>query len=122
MCHFNPPDLYFRQGYRMSHPSHSCPTPVPSSNDVGLQYRTGGVRVPGYHSEPGEHDGGSAPLRIFLLGGFRVERNGHWVPLGAWARREAARVLVKLLATTPGHRLHREQVLDLLWPDVDVDA
>jgi len=25
--------------------------------------------------------------------------------------------LVKLLALAPGHRLHREQIVDLLWPD-----
>jgi DNA-binding SARP family transcriptional activator len=24
--------------------------------------------------------------------------------------------LVKLLALAPGHRLHREQIMDLLWP------
>jgi pimeloyl-ACP methyl ester carboxylesterase/DNA-binding SARP family transcriptional activator len=29
---------------------------------------------------------------------------------------------VKLLALAPGHRLHREQVLDALWPDVDVET
>ncbi len=26
--------------------------------------------------------------------------------------------MVKLLALAPGHRLHREQVMDLLWPDL----
>ena len=27
--------------------------------------------------------------------------------------------LVKLLALAPGHRLHREQLLDALWPELD---
>jgi DNA-binding SARP family transcriptional activator len=34
----------------------------------------------------------------------------------AWTRRSAA-ALVKVLALAPGHCLHREQVMDLLWPD-----
>ncbi|NMO49730.1 AAA family ATPase [Actinoplanes sp. TBRC 11911] len=55
-------------------------------------------------------------LRIWLLGGFRVEAAGHSVPAGEW-RRSGATALVKLLALRPGHRLHREQVADLLWPD-----
>ena len=61
-------------------------------------------------------------LRLHLLGGFRAERGGHVIPASAWLRRGAARTLVKLLAATPEHRLHREQILDLLWPEVDVDS
>lgn len=57
-------------------------------------------------------------LRLRLLGGFQVKVNGRAVPDSAWQRR-SARGLVKLLATEPGHRLHREQVLDILWPDLE---
>ena len=39
----------------------------------------------------------------------------------AW-RRNRARALVKLLALAPEHRLHREQLMDALWPDLDVEA
>ncbi len=53
-------------------------------------------------------------LRIFLLGGFRVERDGRPIPERAWRRSIASR-LVKLLATEPAHRLHREQIQDALW-------
>jgi predicted ATPase/DNA-binding SARP family transcriptional activator/DNA-binding CsgD family transcriptional regulator len=35
---------------------------------------------------------------------------------GQWRLRKAAS-LVKLLALAPGHRLHREQAMDILWPD-----
>ena len=38
----------------------------------------------------------------------------------AWRLRKA-KGLVKLLALAPGHDLHREQVLDLLWPDLSPD-
>lgn len=60
-------------------------------------------------------------LRVWLLGGFRVELDGRPVPDAAW-RRNRARAVVKVLALEPGHRLHREQVMDLLWPDLDAPA
>lgn len=58
---------------------------------------------------------------IHLLGGFEVEVNGRPVPPGAWRHRRGAE-LIKLLALAPGHRLHREQVMDALWPDLSPDA
>jgi DNA-binding SARP family transcriptional activator len=62
-----------------------------------------------------------ATLRVGLLGGFRVERAGVAVPDFAWRRRSAKR-LTKLLATRPSRALHREQVLETLWPDADLDS
>jgi len=58
--------------------------------------------------------------RISLLGGLAVHVDGAEVPAREWNRRQTAG-LVKLLALTPGRRLHREQVLDALWPHVLVD-
>jgi predicted ATPase/DNA-binding SARP family transcriptional activator len=43
------------------------------------------------------------------------------VPSGAWRQRRAAAV-VKLLALAPSHRLHREQVIEALWPELDGEA
>jgi DNA-binding SARP family transcriptional activator len=60
-------------------------------------------------------------LRIELLGAFRVTCGERVVPDDAWRRRKPAGLL-KLLAMAPGHRLHREQLLDLLWPELDVMA
>ena len=51
-----------------------------------------------------------------LLGGFRVLVGSRTIDEGAWRLRKTAS-LVKLLALAPGHRLHREQAMDLLWPD-----
>ena len=59
-------------------------------------------------------------VEIRLLGPFQVVLDGRPVPDDRWARREAAN-LVKLLALRRGGRLHREQVMDLLWPDLGVD-
>jgi DNA-binding SARP family transcriptional activator len=39
----------------------------------------------------------------------------------AWRLRKA-KTLIKLLALEPTHRLHRDQVADLLWPELDGDA
>ena len=57
---------------------------------------------------------------IRLLGGFEVRVDGVRVPDDAWGR-QAPAALVKVLALAPGHRLRREQVIDLLWPDLLVE-
>jgi len=56
-----------------------------------------------------------------LLGGFRVSVGNRSVGERAWRLRKAAS-LVKLLALAPGHRLHREQAMDLLWPNLGLRA
>ena len=55
-------------------------------------------------------------VNVTLLGGFSAHVDGVPVPAAAWRLRKA-RELVKLLALAPGHRLHREQVMDVLWRD-----
>lgn len=60
-------------------------------------------------------------VRIGLLGGFRVSVGSTTIEEGAWRLRKAAS-LVKLLAMAKGHRLHRERVMDLLWPDLGAKA
>jgi DNA-binding SARP family transcriptional activator len=61
----------------------------------------------------------SAPevVRVWLLGGFSITVGERKVDESAWRLRKAAS-LVKLLALAPGHRLHREQIMDTLWPDL----
>ena len=59
--------------------------------------------------------------RIELLGGFSAVADGRLVPEGAW-RLKKARELVKLLALTPQHRLHREQAMDTFWREKGPDA
>ena len=63
---------------------------------------------------------GVARMDITLLGGFDVVVDGRQVPPAQWRRRQAA-ALVKLLALAPGRSLHRERVIDALWPDLDLD-
>jgi DNA-binding SARP family transcriptional activator len=55
-----------------------------------------------------------------LSAAFASPRLGRgWIR--AWRLRKA-RSVVKLLALTPGHRLHREHVIEALWPDRDPTA
>jgi DNA-binding SARP family transcriptional activator len=64
-------------------------------------------------------------LRIYLLGQFRIERkNGHeWATVDSrtWHRRRA-RALLGCLLSSPGRRMGREQVMELIWPDLDIDV
>lgn len=59
--------------------------------------------------------------RISLLGGFSVSVGSSVVTDQQWSRRNAS-ALVKVLALAKGRRLHREQVIDLLWPDLSPDS
>jgi predicted ATPase/DNA-binding SARP family transcriptional activator len=55
-------------------------------------------------------------MRVRLLGSFEVSVGSQTIGRDAWRLTKAAS-LVKLLALAPGHRLHREQAMDVLWPD-----
>jgi DNA-binding SARP family transcriptional activator len=57
-----------------------------------------------------------AAVEVTLMGGFGVSVDGVPTASRGWARRDTA-ALVKVLALAPGHHLHREHVMDLLWPD-----
>jgi predicted ATPase/DNA-binding SARP family transcriptional activator len=68
----------------------------------------------------------SSPIiRIYLLGQFRIERRhgNEWrsVDSRIWHRRRA-RALLGCLLSNAGRRLGREQVMELLWPDLDIDV
>ena len=51
-----------------------------------------------------------------MFGGFRVSVGSRIIEAKQWRLRKPA-ALVKLLALAPGHRLHREQIMDRLWPN-----
>jgi predicted ATPase/DNA-binding SARP family transcriptional activator/DNA-binding CsgD family transcriptional regulator len=65
----------------------------------------------------GRQDSVPEAVRIWLLGGFWVSVGSQTIEQNQWRLRKAAS-LVKLLAIAPGHRIHREQVMNLLWPDL----
>src|SRR5918998_3624861 len=56
-------------------------------------------------------------LRVSLLGRFEVAVGSRVVGEEGWRLRKSAS-LVKLMALAPHHRLHREQAMEALWPDL----
>jgi DNA-binding SARP family transcriptional activator len=64
-------------------------------------------------------------LRIYALGQFRVERlqENEWRPVvnKTWHRRRA-RALLGCLLSSPARRLGREQAIEALWPDLDIET
>jgi DNA-binding SARP family transcriptional activator len=70
-----------------------------------------------------EQQGAGAPsvLEIHLLGPFRIMVDGRPVEGRRFGRRKP-KLLVQLLTLQPHHQLHREQVMELLWPDSDPEA
>lgn len=81
-----------------------------------------GVRIPVGDRQTRE---GEAVLRVYLLGQFRIEyRSGEeWQPIAtpAWHRRRA-RALLGCLLSNPGRRLGREQAMDALWPNLNIET
>jgi DNA-binding SARP family transcriptional activator len=62
-------------------------------------------------------EGAPEVMRVRLLGGFKVSLGSRVIEEDAWHRRKA-KSLVKVLALSPGHALHREQIMELLWPEL----
>ena len=61
-------------------------------------------------------------VRIWLLGSFRASvGSSRSVGEDEWYLKKAGN-LIKLLALAEEHRLHREQVSGLLWPELDSEA
>jgi predicted ATPase/DNA-binding SARP family transcriptional activator len=68
-----------------------------------------------------DYPGKNSVVEIKLLGSFSLQINGKVIPPEAWRLRKVKN-LVKLLALAPGHQLHRDQVIEYLWPDSDPKA
>ena len=73
------------------------------------------------HAPRGISDEVPEPLRIRLLGGFRVSVGSRAIEEDEW-RLNKVKSLIKLLALSPRHSLHREQVMEALWPDLSPTA
>lgn len=63
----------------------------------------------------------AAVLRVRLLGGFRVWIGSREIAPPVWRLRKAA-AIPKMLALAPGWRLHKEQIVETLWPDAEPEA
>lgn len=60
-------------------------------------------------------------LRIHTLGGFRAWLGEGEIPPSAWVREKALH-LIQLLVTKRKKRLHKEQIIQLLWPELEPET
>lgn len=58
------------------------------------------------------------PLRIFTMGRFGLTIAGKGLNVESWKRKQAV-VVLKCLVNQLGRPVHREQLIEWLWPDVD---
>jgi hypothetical protein len=64
-----------------------------------------------------EQHAASEAVRVWLLGSFPVSVGPRKVGENDWHLRKAASFF-KLVALSSGHRMHREVVMDRLWPEL----
>lgn len=55
-------------------------------------------------------------LRVFTLGQFGLVVGDQSVAVARWARKQAL-TLLRYLVTARGHAVHRERLIEFLWPD-----
>ncbi len=58
------------------------------------------------------------PVRIFLFGHFGLSVDGDGLAVEHWQRKQAL-TLLKYLTHHAGRAVHRERMIELLWPDSD---
>ena len=58
------------------------------------------------------------PLRIFTLGKFALAVAGEGLNVEGWKRKQAV-VLLKYLVSQLGRPVHRERLIEWMWPDAD---
>ncbi|HLZ23938.1 MAG TPA: DUF6788 family protein, partial [Ktedonobacterales bacterium] len=86
------------------------------------------AQATGVAEESGEaraSEAASAVVRLYVLGQFSLERhNGQrWQAVtDASMQHQRVRSLLTCLISSPGRKLGREQVIELLWPDLDFDT
>jgi len=71
-----------------------------------------------YHSAQSPQ--AQAALCIRTLGGFRVWRDGEELQATAWTREKAIH-LMQFFVTLRRQYLHKEQIIDRLWPELDAE-
>ena len=70
----------------------------------------------------GEARNTDAPiLRVYTLGQFRLVADARDLDWRAWPRKQAV-TLLRILVSHRGRPVHRDALLEALWPDVDPEA
>jgi two-component SAPR family response regulator len=90
-----------------------------ASKGVATIQRSPGT-ISGRNPKPDDASSGQ-DLRVSLLGRFEVSAGSRVIREEEWRLRKAAS-LFKVLAISRNPRLHREQVMEMLWPDLAPSA
>ncbi len=73
------------------------------------------------HAKAGDTGGPARPrLRLRCLGGFALTIDSR--PIDEAAAKPMERALLHVLAMRPGEQVHREALIEALWPEADPDA
>src|SRR5215203_1000198 len=92
----------------------STPPVKEEKADTGM----GESKPPNSETTGNKHQSGYLQtMRLWLLGEFRVSVGPRTITRDTWRLKKAAS-LAKLLALAEGHRLHSEQMVEYLWPDL----
>ncbi len=73
------------------------------------------------HPSHVDHTQSSGLIRIALLGVFRISGSGTTLEFDDFRLRKAASI-VKLLALRPSHQIHRDELIEHLWPELDHES
>src|SRR5437588_6856654 len=101
--------------------------PLPAANQSSHVNKavTSNTNIGSAHGEKLPLQLNTQVLRIFAFGQFRIERlqGNEWSAVinRTWHRRRA-RALLGCLLSSPGRRLGREQAMEALWPDLDMET
>ncbi|MFN0111499.1 MAG: tetratricopeptide repeat protein [Blastocatellia bacterium] len=57
-------------------------------------------------------------MHLRLLGAVSISVDGALVDERSWTRRKS-KALIKILALAPNHQMHREQLMECLWPEIE---
>jgi DNA-binding SARP family transcriptional activator len=80
----------------------------------------GGLTAVAHLARPARHKPGRpSALRIYLLGTTIVRRSDGFLVEGPLWQRVKVRALLAILAQNQGQPVHREVILEQLWPDLD---
>lgn len=108
------PTLGHVDGRRALAPSGMTLAPIGDEGAPAHPHRT---VAPGRPTEDASAQGACAPpLRVRTLGAFEVWRGDGVISADAWKHRKALALFTYLIGA-PGHRAHRERLVDVLWPE-----
>ncbi len=112
--------LWLPPSHTSTSPEGALPEPALPSPTLAPPSRSGAAQSATADSVGSTEAPAQIPVRVLCLGRFRLEIDG--TPVTLSAIRPRARALLRLLALHTGQPVHRETILEALWPEAACDA